>query len=244
MKSSVVSGYFAFSSMVVRQYFHRVSALASTAGLALGACLLLAGCASGPAFNDSARIGPFFKPHNYHGDTVLPASLHRVLLLPVYAGNVTEPESAVTLDAILLSALQKQARFEVVSLSRAECQQRFGAPEFSSVAALPHGLLDELARDYAVEAVLFVDLTEYRPYRPLGVGFRAKLATVQDVHLIWSFDEAFSATSPEVENSVRHYYIAQSAGNPSVDMTASALQSPSRFAAYAADAMFGTLPPR
>lgn len=230
--------------MVVRQFFHRVSALASTAGLALGACLLLAGCTSGPSFNDSARVGPFFKPHNFHGDTVLPASLHRVLLLPIYAGEVADQESATTLDPILLSALQKQSRFEVVSLSRTECQQRFGAPEFSSVAALPHGLLDQLAQDYAVEAVLFIDLTEYRPYRPLGVGFRAKLATVQDVHLIWSFDEAFSATNPAVENSARHYYIAQSAGNPSVDMTASALQSPSRFAAYAADAMFGTLPPR
>ncbi len=206
---------------------------------------LCAGCmSSGPAITDSARTGPFFKPRNFTGDPVLPANLRRVLVLPVYGGTVAEPESTAALDDIVRSALQKQARFEVVQLTREDCRRRFGTPEISSVEALPHGFLEDLGRAFSADAVLFVDLTEYQPYRPLSVGFRAKLATVQEVRLVWSFDETFSARDPAVKNSVRHHSIPDSPAGPSVDQTSAALESPSRFTTYAAETMFSTLPPR
>ena len=204
----------------------------------------LAGCASHPGPLDSARRGPYYKPLNFVRDKSLNASIKRVLVLPVCGGQVADPDSAAALDDIVRAALQKQSRFEVVSLNREDCQRRYGAPEFSSAAELPHGFLDDLGRAYAVDAVLFVDLTVYQPYGQLAIGFRAKLAVIQGVRLAWSFDDTFSSNDPTVVNGVRHYYLQDSPGQPPVDLTTAALQSPRRFAAYAADAMLSTLPPR
>jgi hypothetical protein len=197
-----------------------------------------------PALDDPVWTGPFFAPRNYVGDKVLSGNLRRVLVLPVYGGKITEPEAASMLDPVVQAALQRQQRFEVVALSRAECARRFGASEYSSTAALPRGFLDQIDRYYAVDAVLFIDLTVYQPYRPQSVGFRAKLATVQDVRLVWSFDEIFSAADPTVVNSARRFHRQERYTTPPIDLSASVLQSPGRFAAYAADAMFATLPPR
>lgn len=214
--------------------------------LLLGAALAgLTGCVQGPALDDRARLGPFFVPRNFAGEPMLPAALHRVLVLPVSAGELAPAETAVTLDAAIVAALQQQQRFEIVVLGREEALRRFGAREFSSVSALPHGFLEKCRDYYGCEGVLFVDLTVYHPYRPQALGFRAKLALIQDVRLIWNFDETFSAENPAVVNSVRRYYYRDDTrSGPPVDFSASALQSPGRFAAYAADAMFSTLPPR
>lgn len=204
----------------------------------------VAGCASGPSVLDPARQGPFFIPANVARDDRLPADLRRVVLLPVHAGPVAAPETAAELDAVLLAAVQRQLRFEAVALSREDCRRRFGAASFSSAEALPSGFLDRILADYGADAVIFTDLTVHRAYPPLALGLRAKLATGgRDVRLVWAFDETFAADDPAVANSVRHYHRQGERPLP-FDLSPAALQSPSRFAAYAADAMFATLPPR
>jgi hypothetical protein len=213
--------------------------------LIAGLLLVATGCRSfREELKDQAQEKEYFIPVNFNGERQLPAGLRRVLVLPVYGGRVAGVESAQTLDDVLLSALQKTARFEVVTLSRTECQRRFSRPEFSSSSELPNGFLTELGRAYGAEAVLFVDLTLYEPYRPLAVGFRAKLAVIQDVRIIWTFDESFSTADRAVVNSAQRFSRKGSAAKVPVDMTVGTLQSPRRFAAYAAEAMFDTLPPR
>jgi hypothetical protein len=211
---------------------------------AAGLLLALTGCGSIPMLARPAKTGPFYSPKNFSGEAVLPVSLHRVLLLPVCGGTVADPESVASLDVTMRTALQRQARFEVVSVSREDCRLNFGATEFSSAAALPHGFLEKISRLYAVDAVMFVDVTIYQPYRPLTLGFRAKLATIQGVHLAWTFDESFSTADPAVVNSVNRFYLDHSRTSSPVDLPPAVQQSPGRLAAFAADAMFGTLPPR
>ena len=92
--------------------------------------------------------------------------------------------------------------------------------------------------------MLFVDLTAYRAYRPLTLGVRAKLATVDQTRLLWTFDEIFSMDDPGVANSVRKFYHGADASGVPLDPGRGALQSPSKFAAYVAAATFNTLPPR
>jgi len=225
---------------VVRRLANGVTA-AATCVTFLG---LLAGCASVQQLDTGAYTGPFFTPKNFAGDPTMPSAVRRVVLLPVSGSAVAGPESVAALDPVVLAALQRQARFEVVRLSREECRSRFGAPEFSSSAALPPDFLSRIAQAYAADAVLFVDLTAYQPYRPLSVGFRAKLATARYVRLVWTFDEVFSAANPEVVNSIRHQVLTAAPADPPMDRTFATLQSPSRFAAFAADIMFRTLPPR
>jgi len=221
---------------------------ARAAARVFGVVLLLAvaGCASsGDAFSPKAKKeSKYFTPTNFTGDTRLPVNLHRVVLVPVYGGKIVPPETASSLEEIFATELQKQLRFEVVRFSRSDSLRKFGAPEFSSVGALPHDFLAALGREYAADAVLFVDVTSYRGYRPLVLGVRAKLATVEQTRLLWSFDEIFAADDPAVGASVRHYYgVADPSGIP-IDARHGGLQSPAKFAGYVAAATFNTLPPR
>lgn len=218
-----------------------------TVMLSAGAVLLtlLGGCNSVTSVLEDSGLEqpPYYTPANFRADTRLPDDVQRVAILPVYGGTVAGEESVVALDAVLLKALQQQTRFEVVVVSREECQRLFGSPDFSSVSALPTGFLEALGKRYAVEAVLFTDLTTYQAYRPISLGLRSKLASVRDVRLIWAFDEVFSADDPRMRNSVRHFYSQSDRAAPSNPLPTS-LQSPVRFGAVAADLMFRTLPPR
>lgn len=209
---------------------------------ALVAPLLLGGC----AFFDIQLPPPpvaAYAPTNYKGEVRLPAEIHRVAVLPAHGGDVTDPESAAALDPVLLTALQRQVRFEIVTLSRDDCRRMFGAGSFGSTDALPPGLLEKIATTYAVDAVLFTDITVYQPYRPIILGFRAKLATAHDVRLVWAFDEVFSGGDAAMRTSVHDYYEGVDK-SPAMDVSAAVLQSPTRFGAVAADLMYKTLPPR
>jgi hypothetical protein len=210
--------------------------------LALLAPLLLGGCALLEIEMPPAPVAAYV-PTNHKGDARLPADIHRVAVLPAHGGDVTDPESAAALDLVLLTALQRQKRFEIVTLSRDECRHMFGAGSFGSTDALPPGILEKIAATYAVDAVLFTDITVYQPYRPLALGFRAKLATARDVRLVWAFDEVFSAGEAAMLTSVQDYYAGTDKSAP-MDISAAVLQSPTRFGAVAADLMFKTLPPR
>lgn len=213
--------------------------------LVLAALLGWAGCASPPVF-DGARHGPFYTPVNHAGEAQLPANLRRVVLLPVAGGSAANAESAAALDPVFIAELQKQNRFEVVSITREDCLRRFRAEEFLSTAALPHDFLAMLKREHAADAVMFVDLTAYKPYRPLVLGVRAKLALLDpesEVRLVWTFDNIFAASDPAVANSARGHFLDSDRGRIPADLTPGVLQSPSRFAAYVAAATFATLPP-
>lgn len=201
---------------------------------------LVSGCMH-PGAEDPARVGPFFTPANHVGETSL-GGIRRVVVLPVWVGQDTPPESAAQLDEVFIAALQRENRFEVVTMSREECRTRFRAEALLSTSALPPDFLGKLKTEYAADAVLFVDLTTFRPYKPIALGIRAKLASTTNSRLIWSFDNLFASDDPTVANSARHHFIDRDRSVPA-DLTPAVLMSPSRFAEYAATAMFDTLPP-
>lgn len=200
-----------------------------------------AGCVQS-SFEDPVRLGPFFQPRNVMADEAL-GGLRRVVLLPVHGGDITSEEMAAGLDPIVVAALQRENRFEIVALSRPACLQKFQATSFASAEALPADFFTALRREYAADAVIFVDLTVYHAYRPLALGLRAKLARFDGRKLVWTFDNVFSADEPSVANAARHHYLDRDRGGVPADLTVGVLQSPSQFAGYAAAAMFATLPP-
>ena len=170
----------------------------------------------------------------------------RVVLLPVHGGTLAPEESVAALDPVFVTALQRENRFEVVLLSREACLRKFRATEFSSSAALPRGFLEALRQEFAADAVLFVDLTVFSAYHPLALGLRGKLVTLDPAgagRLVWTFDNVFSAANPAVVNSARRFFQDNDRGGVPADLSAGILQSPGRFAGYAAAAMFATLPP-
>jgi len=220
---------------------HPLRRLSRLAGLA--ACVVLTfGCSNAP-WSKSARSGPEFVPTNHSGDPVLPTNVRRVVLLPLAGGEIAPAASMADLDPVVAAALQHQNRFEVITLSRDACRRLFSTEELSSVEALPANFMSVIRREFAADAVLFVDVTVFRAYRPLAIGFRAKLATVRDVRLVWTFDNLFSASDPVIAKSASRHLEADGLPEVPSDLSPAALQSPSRFTAYAAEAMFGTLPP-
>ncbi len=203
---------------------------------ALLALLTASGCMTTGVRVDGIEPPPFV-PVNHTGVDRLPEEVRRVVMLPASGGTDA-------LDAVLVAALQRRNRFEVVALSRVESMKRFRREEFSSASALPPGFLETIRREWAADAVLFVDITTERTMRPLALGLRAKLASVEDVRLLWTFDNVFSLAEPSVAAAARRHYLAGEGASEIADRSAAVFQSPRRFAAYAADATFATLPPR
>jgi hypothetical protein len=211
-------------------------------GAVLAAMVLLgAGCTT-PALNDPARVGPFYQPTNVASDPTL-GGIRRVVLLPVWHGDLASEETAQDLDPVFRQALQDQNRFEIVSFSREDLRRRFGQSSLSSAAPLPHDFIATVQRLFAADAVMFVDLTTFRPYHPLAIGVRSRLAAVGNLRLVWSFDNVFSADDPTVAAGARHYFLHSEHQGVPGDLTPAVLQSPLRFAAYVANATFVTLPP-
>lgn len=224
-----------------------LAAVASRWGRLAGACLVLAfsgGCAGvSAAKSHLVADNSVYVPANYAGEPRLPAGVRRVVVLPVAGGTAAEVESAASLDAVIVAALQQQSRFEVVPVTRDDFRLHFNTGEVSSVARLPANLLEVLHREYGADAVLFVDVTVYHAYQPLAIGLRAKLAMIDDARLVWTFDNVFSSDNPAVaRGAARYLQERQPDGVPS-ELGSVALQSPTRFASYAAMAMFATLPP-
>lgn len=208
----------------------------------MGGCvtsMAMSGCAT-PAFNDPARAGPFFVPANHTGESNL-GTIRRVVLLPSWGGAVVSDETVAELDAIFVAALQRENRFEVISFSRQESLRRFHREALSGASVLPPELFPLLQREFGADAVMMIDVTNYSAYRPLALGLRAKLASIEGARLVWTFDNEFSADNPAVANSARHHFLGAGTGLPT-DVTSSVLQSPGRFAAYVAAAMFQSLP--
>jgi hypothetical protein len=218
--------------------------------LAFVAVVLLAGCCSVPAA-DEEPIAASVRPEpprpatvNHVGVNRLPPEVRRVVLLPVSGGSLVTPEAAAALDPVFAEALQRKLRFEVVPVSRDWCRRYFGARDFSSAAALPYDFLARLGADHAADAVLFVDVTAYRDHRPLTLGLRAKLATIAGPRLLWSYDEILTTDDAALAASALEHARANARAGLPVDLSPGVLQSPSRFAAFAADTVFSTLPPR
>jgi hypothetical protein len=213
----------------------------------MGALLsLCGGCRSVPLGSRQAwdvPQGEPFRPGNYADAGPLSASIKRVAVLPLHT-DAWRAADIAAIEAAFGGELTKLGRFECANLTRRELKVRFGRETFVSSAALPPDLLARLRSDFAVDAVLFLDLTHFSPYQPLAMGVRAKLVGIEDGSVLWSFDSIFDAAQPGVAVAARQYQLEHDRAAPPLDGAVGILQSPARFARYVAHAVFATLPGR
>ncbi|WP_404424004.1 hypothetical protein [Nibricoccus sp. IMCC34717] len=219
----------------------RTAFLATTA-------LLLAGCSELPK-PDPLIVGPFYEPTNVRKNVLqLPIDLRRVLLVPVATAGPSIPEDNLSaMDSAFQAELNRTQRFEVVALNRTQMAELIGRPQVTSTEVIPASFVDKILKAdnrFGADAVLFVDLTDYKAYPPMSLGVRAKLVRISDMAILWAADLNFSADDRRVINSARKYarFLGSDAGP--VDLSHTVLQSPTRFAAFAAHTVFGTLPER
>jgi len=224
-----------------RSRLRRFPATLCAAGLVLAS--LVTSCNTAKAIRHTADGGPYLTPRNFAGVPRLPASLRRVVLLPVAGSPSVPAETLASFDPLVAAELQRTGRFEVVTVSPAALMRLCDHSRILSSDALPAGLLSLLAREFDADGVLFVDITTLSPYPPLALGFRSKLAAV-DGTMLWAFDTLFSAHDPATANSAERYDKLRRATSGHGENNFSILRSPARFADFAAATAFGTLPSR
>jgi hypothetical protein len=194
---------------------------------------------------NAAVLAPCYHPDNTFAYLrYLPPTLRRVAVLPLVSENSRGdlPEGCEALSPVLLDELNKTKKFEVVSISAEELRSHTGRTGWAGTEILPADFFDSLQNSCGCDAVLFCQLTVFRGYAPLAVGWRFKLVDVRSRQILWAADEVFDAGQPAVLNAAFHY---QTAELHDCKNDGWALQnSPRQFGQYAAAQLLATLPAR
>ena len=192
-------------------------------------------------FHAGAKSDQFFT-----GSDRLPGYIKRVAVLPL-ACDVKRTDLAVDCDMlrpILDAEMIKTKKFEVVEVAPEELWRATGRKDWTGGELLPANFLDALKTEYGCDAVLFSQLTEFRAYPPLAIGWRLKLVDVRTQKTIWACDEDLDAGRPEVLAAARHY---QQKDQRQLDNNTAAWRvahSPRWFGQYSVAILFNTLPAR
>ena len=212
-----------------------------TLGLGLiFACAVLSGCAT-PA-RDTGTVSSDYQPDNIFSYPRLPANFERVAVLPLACETRTAdlPEGCEALNPVLLAELAKTKKFEVISVNPETLRNRTGQSAWTGAEVLPADFFESLRRTYGCDAILFCQLTMFRAYAPLAVGWRMKLVDIRTRQILWAADEVFDAGQPAVLSGARHYQLTEYRGTPPDEW--SIRNSPRQFGQYAAAQLAARLP--
>lgn len=169
--------------------------------------------------------------------------LRRIALLPLWSEKLPG-DYLRELDAAFSAELTKMALFEVVPVSRGQMEAAFGERQLASIDALPSKLLSGLRAEFAVDGVLFTDLTHFSPYRPLSMAVRAKLVEVSSGEIRWACDHVYDTGNAAVAESARQFQLRYTNEHqPLQSDGGTILLSPSRFAKYVASQTYASLRP-
>jgi hypothetical protein len=208
------------------------------------AALGVAGCA-GP--NECATNVPPKSVENFFSFwSRLAPDIKRVVVLPI-ACDPQRPElldGCTLLQPILETELTKTGRFEVVPANAESLCIRTGSDFWTGSEVLPNDFLTGLREQYGCDAVLFCQLTEFRSYSPLAVGWRMRLVEVRSRQTLWAVDEMFDGGNASVLSGATQYQAAEEGPVSKRSGHWPISVSPRRFAQYAAAQILATLPER
>jgi hypothetical protein len=207
--------------------------------------VLVSGCTTG---NSSAVKKHPASPKVQLANVYRPAmsgELTRVAVLPL-AGDVQPPDALREMDQTFFSEFNKAQVFEGVRVNRTEVMDLVHQEQIPSTEAVPREILVELQRKYSAEAVLFIDITHYRPYRPISISVRTKLVSLKNNDVLWAIDSTFDSAEPAVAEAARTFskLTEQNPVALKASDSSGVLLSPQRFARFVAREVFATLPNR
>lgn len=172
-------------------------------------------------------------------------TLTRVAFLPL-AGDVQPPDAMAEIERTFFSEFNKSQVFEGVSVSKAQLAEITGQERIRSTDTLPVDFLAQIEERTGAGAVLFTDISHYRPYRPIAIGVRSKLISIRTREVLWSVDATFDSAEPTVAAAAREYgkVTEQSPIQVKAADSAGVLLSPRRFARFVARELYDRLPAR
>lgn len=204
--------------------------------------LLVSGCATSAVKTHPAS--PKVQLANVYRPAV-DGGLSRVAVLPL-AGEIQPPDALREMDQTFFSEFNKAQVFEGVRLNRNDLMDLLHQEQVPSTEPVPRELLIALKQRFSAEAVLFVDITHYRPYRPISISVRTKLVSLRTNEVLWAIDSTFDSAEPAVAEAAR-LYSKLTEQNPTLlkaSDSSGVLLSPQRFARFVAREVFATLPKR
>ena len=211
----------------------------------VAAGVLLTGCAS--VLRPVKVAGSDFQPDNvYIASTTLPQNLKRVAVLPLMTDERSSAlvDGREALDPILTSELLKTRKFELLRITPERSRTCTGRVGWTGEELLPENFFSSLQEASGCDAVLFCQLTAFRAYAPLAIGWRMKLVDARSGQILWAGDEMFDAGQSSVQNSARRYQLSQirSSGSDASEWVMG--NSPRTFGQYTVASLLRTLPAR
>jgi len=185
---------------------------------------------------------PEYTPTNiYKAD--LPVEFIRVALLPMnLQGDFGQKAALDSIEGALQAELIKAKRFEVVTISKDELEQICGEESLSSQQKWPYELKKAL-EERQVDGVMLIELTHLRGYQPVALGLKMRLVSLQEGKTYWAVDELLDSANPMIYQGALNYDNGMRMGKTSESKTIAFMQtSPTRFAHYAGELLFKTLP--
>lgn len=204
--------------------------------LSLTVCFLLGGCSS-PGFLQAK-----YKPDNvFYWNQTLPPTLQRVAILPLTADRGCDyTVDRCALEEVLYSELVKTKRFEVVRMTPEVLRSETGRSSWRAEDPLPPGFLGRIRQATGCDAVIFSEVTLFRGFTPLAIGWRMRLVEAPSGRTLWAVDETFDARD-------RRILAAASRHEPASPYMADgwrARNSPREFALFSTSRLVATLPER
>ena len=174
----------------------------------------------------------------------LSAKILRVAVLPLAAEKALGelPEGCEALSPVVWDQAVKSKRFEAVTVNADKLRAAMGRSAWTGSEVLPADFYDYLRREYACDAVLFGEITTYRAYAPLAVGWRFKLVDTHTGQVIWAADEIFDAADKKVAKAAQRFEHPKPRFPFMESEDWAVLNSPRRFGSYSAAALLATLP--
>lgn len=217
-----------------------------TLSLTLLSALLLGGtaCQNLPQRNFGPYVGPFHNIGNvYLAPNGLPDTVRRVAVLPLIPsrGNRDTERGLRSMQAVFTEELARNRRVDVVTITADRLQRMFGRPGYYADEPLPFDFLPRLRTETGCQAVLFAELSTFRAYPPVALGWKLHLFDLESEELIWAVDEVFDGGEAAVANSLARHIRKSHASHQAAATEILVLNSPREMARFSIAEMIPTL---
>jgi len=194
--------------------------------------------------NEGAYIGPFYTVGNvYMNPTGLNENVRRVAMLPLIPsrGNRDAERGVPFMQPILTEEFSRNRIFDVVTVTPDRLRRLFHRHSIYADEPLPYDFLATIHRETGCQAILFAELTTFRAYPPVALGWKLHLFDLESEELIWAVDEVFDGGQSPVANSLRRHIRRNHSSHGDAATKILVLDSPREMARFSLSQLAPTL---
>jgi len=170
-------------------------------------------------------------------------NVRRVAILPLIPsrGNREAERGVAFLQPILTEEFSRNRIFDVVTVTPDRLRRLFHRQSIYADEPLPYDFLTTIHRETGCQAILFAELTTFRAYPPIALGWKLHLFDLESEKLIWAVDEVFDGGQSPVANSLRRHIRRNHASHGDAATKILVLDSPREMARFSLSQLTPTL---